>query len=137
MHPAWRRCSSLEYDRVFAVVAPGQPGASPPSVPRPIYEMGSSTRRSPAADRLDPAAIIPPSVIAVGDVLGAARILVIDDEPANVRMLDRLLTTSGYADEALTSEGLRGERVHFLPKPYTGTTLLRKVREVLDARPAT
>jgi putative two-component system response regulator len=35
------------------------------------------------------------SVIAVGDVLGAARILVIDDEPANVRMLDRLLTTSG------------------------------------------
>jgi cyclic di-GMP phosphodiesterase len=34
-------------------------------------------------------------VIAVGDVLGAARILVIDDEPANVRMLDRLLTTSG------------------------------------------
>ena len=34
-------------------------------------------------------------MIAVGDVLGAARILVIDDEPANVRMLDRLLTTSG------------------------------------------
>ena len=34
-------------------------------------------------------------MIAVGDVLGAARILVIDDEPANVRMLHRLLTTSG------------------------------------------
>ena len=34
-------------------------------------------------------------MVAVGDVLGAARILVIDDEPANVRMLDRLLTTSG------------------------------------------
>ncbi len=32
---------------------------------------------------------------AIGDVLGAARILVIDDEPANVRMLHRLLTTAG------------------------------------------
>jgi len=48
-----------------------------------------------------------------------------------------ILYTSGYADEALTSEGSRDERIHFLPKPYTGTTLLRKVREVLDAKPAT
>ena len=32
MHPAWRRCSSLEYRQVFAVVAPCQPGASPASV---------------------------------------------------------------------------------------------------------
>jgi CheY-like chemotaxis protein len=48
-----------------------------------------------------------------------------------------ILYTSGYADDALTGEGARDERIHFLPKPYTGTTLLRKVREVLDARPAT
>jgi len=41
MHPAWRRCSSLEYGPVFAVVAPCQPGASPVSVRRPIYGMGS------------------------------------------------------------------------------------------------
>ena len=47
-----------------------------------------------------------------------------------------ILYTSGYADESLTSEGLRDERVYFLAKPYTGTTLLRKVREVLDAKPA-
>ena len=48
-----------------------------------------------------------------------------------------VLYTSGYADEALTGDGARDERIHFLAKPYTGTTLLRKVREVLDARPAT
>jgi two-component system, cell cycle sensor histidine kinase and response regulator CckA len=47
-----------------------------------------------------------------------------------------ILYTSGYADDALTNEGSREERIHFLAKPYTGTTLLRKVREVLDARPA-
>jgi signal transduction histidine kinase/CheY-like chemotaxis protein len=46
----------------------------------------------------------------------------------------RVLFTSGYADDALTADGLREEHVHFLAKPYTGTTLLRKVREVLDAR---
>ncbi|HEY8548841.1 MAG TPA: HD domain-containing phosphohydrolase [Vicinamibacterales bacterium] len=34
-------------------------------------------------------------MVALGDVLGAARILVVDDEPANVRMLDRLLTNGG------------------------------------------
>jgi putative two-component system response regulator len=34
-------------------------------------------------------------MIALGDVLGAARILVVDDERANVRMFDRLLTNAG------------------------------------------
>jgi PAS domain S-box-containing protein len=46
----------------------------------------------------------------------------------------RILYTSGYADDALTRDGSRD--IQFLPKPYTGTTLLRKVRDVLDARPA-
>jgi two-component system, cell cycle sensor histidine kinase and response regulator CckA len=45
-----------------------------------------------------------------------------------------ILYTSGYADDALTGDGSRD--IQFLPKPYTGTTLLRKVRDVLDARPA-
>jgi PAS domain S-box-containing protein len=49
----------------------------------------------------------------------------------------RILYTSGYADDALANEGLAGERVQFLAKPYTGTTLLRKVREVLDAKTIT
>ncbi len=43
-----------------------------------------------------------------------------------------ILYTSGYADDALGSEAGQDERIHFLAKPYTGTTLLRKVREVLD-----
>ena len=47
-----------------------------------------------------------------------------------------ILYTSGYADDALTSESGRDERIHFLAKPYTGTTLLRKIREVLDAKSA-
>jgi two-component system, cell cycle sensor histidine kinase and response regulator CckA len=46
-----------------------------------------------------------------------------------------ILYTSGYADDELTGIGLRDGRVHFLGKPYTGTTLLRKVREVLDSKP--
>jgi PAS domain S-box-containing protein len=45
-----------------------------------------------------------------------------------------ILYTSGYADDALTTESARDERIHFLAKPYTGTTLLRKIREILDAK---
>jgi PAS domain S-box-containing protein len=45
-----------------------------------------------------------------------------------------ILYTSGYADDALVGEGTRDERIHFLAKPYTGTTLLRKIREVLDTK---
>ena len=45
----------------------------------------------------------------------------------------RVLFTSGYADEF--AGGLpQGE--HFLEKPFTPLSLLRKVREVLDAEPA-
>ncbi len=48
MHPVWRRCSSLKYGPIFSLVAPGQPGASPPSVLRRVYEM-SSSHGNPAA----------------------------------------------------------------------------------------
>jgi two-component system cell cycle sensor histidine kinase/response regulator CckA len=46
-----------------------------------------------------------------------------------------ILFTSGYPDDTFSRDGLRDERIHFLAKPYTGTTLLRKIREVLDAKP--
>ncbi len=40
LHPASLRCSSLEYSLVFSVVAPCDPGASPPSVLRPHFHHG-------------------------------------------------------------------------------------------------
>jgi len=40
MHPASRRCSSLECCPIFSVVAPGDPGASPVSVRRQGFHHG-------------------------------------------------------------------------------------------------
>jgi signal transduction histidine kinase len=45
----------------------------------------------------------------------------------------RVLYLSGYADEELDRALARGNDMTFLAKPYTGSTLARKVREVLDA----
>ena len=47
----------------------------------------------------------------------------------------RVLFSSGYADNVLLHHGLAQERVEFLPKPYSGEELARRVREVLE-RPA-
>jgi CheY-like chemotaxis protein len=46
----------------------------------------------------------------------------------------KVLYTSGHADEAIVQQGILAEGVHFIGKPYTGAGLMRKVREVLDAR---
>ena len=48
----------------------------------------------------------------------------------------KILFTSGYTDDAVTQQGLLAEGVEFLPKPYMPTTLVCKVREMLDCKNA-
>jgi len=44
----------------------------------------------------------------------------------------KILFTSGYTDDTVAHHGLLEPGVAFLPKPYTPTTLARKVRAMLD-----
>jgi DNA-binding response OmpR family regulator len=46
----------------------------------------------------------------------------------------RALFMSGYTREVIDNHGVLTPGLAFLQKPFTPETLLRKVREVLDAR---
>jgi nitrogen-specific signal transduction histidine kinase/CheY-like chemotaxis protein len=46
----------------------------------------------------------------------------------------KTLIMSGYTSEAVVRRGISQSDIPFLQKPFTGSTLLSKVREVLDAR---
>jgi two-component system cell cycle sensor histidine kinase/response regulator CckA len=48
----------------------------------------------------------------------------------------KVLFTSGYTDETITPHGVLETGVEFLFKPYTPSTLSRKVREMLDDKGA-
>ena len=48
----------------------------------------------------------------------------------------KVLYMSGYTDDAILHQGVSEPGIAFLPKPFTAAELARKVREVLDAAPA-
>jgi YesN/AraC family two-component response regulator len=52
---------------------------------------------------------------------------------AGVRPEMSCLFMSGYADNAIVQHGVLESHISYLQKPFTPNTLLRKVRDVIDA----
>jgi FixJ family two-component response regulator len=50
-----------------------------------------------------------------------------------LRLGPGVLYVPGYAGEAIARQGILDSAVHYLQKPFTMGSLLRKVREVLDS----
>jgi two-component system cell cycle sensor histidine kinase/response regulator CckA len=45
----------------------------------------------------------------------------------------KVLLMSGYVDDPVVRQGIQGNEVGFLRKPFAPLTLARKVREILNA----
>jgi PAS domain S-box-containing protein len=58
------------------------------------------------------------------------------DEIRGTRPDVKVLFVSGYTGDVMIDKGVESETVDFIPKPVSVNKLLRKVREVLDRRPA-
>ncbi|WP_439628304.1 response regulator [Gemmata sp.] len=58
------------------------------------------------------------------------------EQVRRLRASVRVLYMSGYTDDAVVRHGIIGEVDAFLQKPFSPPALVRKVREVLDARPS-
>ncbi len=59
----------------------------------------------------------------------------LSEKLARVRPDMKILFMSGYTDDTVVRHGVLEEEMAFLQKPFTPESLLRKVRNALDARP--
>jgi two-component system, cell cycle sensor histidine kinase and response regulator CckA len=57
---------------------------------------------------------------------------VLADQIQAMRPTTKTLFTSGYTDDAIVQHGILKPGIAFLPKPFSPTTLICKVREILD-----
>jgi two-component system cell cycle sensor histidine kinase/response regulator CckA len=58
------------------------------------------------------------------------------DRLAVLRPTTKVLYMSGYTDNAIVHHGVLDPGTEFLQKPFTAPVLTRKVREILDDKPA-
>jgi two-component system, cell cycle sensor histidine kinase and response regulator CckA len=48
----------------------------------------------------------------------------------------KIIFTSGYTDDAIARQGILDPEVAFIQKPYRPKALAKKIRQVLNGRPA-
>ncbi|MGC4066797.1 MAG: response regulator [Polyangiaceae bacterium] len=55
------------------------------------------------------------------------------DRAQRMRPTLKVLFTSGYTEDTIAHHGVLDEGIEFLPKPYSVTALLQRVRKILDS----